>query len=304
MIVETFLPGAEFTCGVLGNGASARVLPLVGMNFGSLPDGRAPDLRLRSEVDLGRAERIRSTSSSARRASTRALQLAIEDVVLRAYRVLGCRDWSRIDVRLDAAGVPNIVEVNPLPGILPNPADNSCLPKAARAAGSELRRAHSVRAAPRGGARRRSTRPTAPTPTRRPSYRGRMKVAILFDGASAYATNPDQLILGTVEAIEQSLVAEGNEVGYVPVYQDGKWIEKLRRGKFDLAFNMCEGIDGIAALESAVISRARAVQDSVHRRVELHAPPSACASTSSTRCSRRPGFPCRASPRCGAAIRS
>jgi D-alanine-D-alanine ligase len=54
---------------------------------------------------------------------------------LRAYHVLGCRDWSRIDVRLDSAGVPNIVEVNPLPGILPNPEDNSCLPKAARAAG-------------------------------------------------------------------------------------------------------------------------------------------------------------------------
>ena len=81
-----------------------------------------------------------------------------------------------------------------------------------------------------------------------------MKVAILFDGASAYASKPDQLILGTVEAIEQSLVAEGNSVGYVPVHLDGKWIEKLRRGKFDLAFNMCEGIDGIATLEPAVIS--------------------------------------------------
>lgn len=81
-----------------------------------------------------------------------------------------------------------------------------------------------------------------------------MKVALLFDGASAYATNPDALILDTVRAIEQSLVSEGNEVTYIPIYQDGKWIEKLRRGKFDLAFNMCEGIDGIAALESAVIS--------------------------------------------------
>lgn len=81
-----------------------------------------------------------------------------------------------------------------------------------------------------------------------------MKVAILFDGASAYATSPDELILGTVEAIEQSLTSEGNEVGYVPVFPDGKWIEKLRRGKYDLVFNMCEGIDGIAALESSVIS--------------------------------------------------
>ncbi|MGI8617825.1 MAG: D-alanine--D-alanine ligase family protein, partial [Gemmatimonadaceae bacterium] len=54
---------------------------------------------------------------------------------LDAYHVTGCRDWARIDVRLDSAGVPNVIEVNPLPGILPNPEENSCLPKAARAAG-------------------------------------------------------------------------------------------------------------------------------------------------------------------------
>jgi D-alanine-D-alanine ligase len=64
-----------------------------------------------------------------------ALAREIERVALRAYQVLGCRDWSRIDVRLDAAGEPNVVEVNPLPGILPNPEDNSCFPKAARVAG-------------------------------------------------------------------------------------------------------------------------------------------------------------------------
>src|SRR5262249_55117822 len=86
----------------------------------------------------------------------RQLQLAIEDVVLRGYRVLGCRDWSRIDVRLDRAGVPNIVEVNPLPGILPDPADNSCLPKAARAAGlsyDALIQAALLHAADRAGIR-------------------------------------------------------------------------------------------------------------------------------------------------------
>lgn len=81
-----------------------------------------------------------------------------------------------------------------------------------------------------------------------------MKVALLFDGASAYASNPDRLILGTADDIERSLVGEGNTVTYIPVYQDGKWIDKIRRGKFDLAFNMCEGIDGIATLESPVIA--------------------------------------------------
>src|SRR4051812_12668024 len=80
-----------------------------------------------------------------------------------------------------------------------------------------------------------------------------MNVAILFDGASAFAKEPDLLIISTVEAIERSLLLEGNKVTRVPVHQDGRWIEKLRRGKFDLAFNMCEGIDGIASLEPAVI---------------------------------------------------
>jgi D-alanine-D-alanine ligase len=81
-----------------------------------------------------------------------------------------------------------------------------------------------------------------------------VKIALLFDGASALAKSPDLLILGTVEAIERSLIAEGNQVVRIPVYGDGRWIERIRRGKFDLAFNVCEGIDGVAAFESPVIS--------------------------------------------------
>jgi D-alanine-D-alanine ligase-like ATP-grasp enzyme len=61
-----------------------------------------------------------------------------EDVraaALAAYHALDCRDWCRIDIRCDAANRPMVVELNPLPGILPDPRDNSCFPKAARAAG-------------------------------------------------------------------------------------------------------------------------------------------------------------------------
>jgi D-alanine-D-alanine ligase len=54
---------------------------------------------------------------------------------LGAFHALECRDWCRVDIRCDAQGVPNVVELNPLPGILPDPRDNSCMPKAARAAG-------------------------------------------------------------------------------------------------------------------------------------------------------------------------
>jgi len=134
VLVESFLPGAEFTCGVLGNGAGARVLPLVGMNFDALPAGALPIYGFEAKWLWDRPENPLDIFSCPARIPDE-LRAEIEDVVLRAYAVLGCRDWSRVDVRLDAGGRANIVEVNPLPGILPDPADNSCLPKAARAAG-------------------------------------------------------------------------------------------------------------------------------------------------------------------------
>ena len=134
VLVEQYLPGKEFTCGVLGNGDEATVLPIVGMNFESLPDGALPIYSYDAKFVWDRPERPLEIFQCPARI-TRELQASIERVVLDAYRVLGCRDWARIDVRLDSAGDPNILEVNPLPGILPDPADNSCLPKAARAAG-------------------------------------------------------------------------------------------------------------------------------------------------------------------------
>jgi D-alanine-D-alanine ligase len=134
LIAETFLTGAEFTCGVLGHGAEAVVLPAVAINFGSLPENAIPIYGFEAKWVWDRPENPLEIFECPAM-FPESLRLQIEDVVLRAYRVLGCRDWSRVDVRLDAAGVPNLVEVNPLPGILPDPADNSCLPKAARAAG-------------------------------------------------------------------------------------------------------------------------------------------------------------------------
>jgi D-alanine-D-alanine ligase len=134
VLVEAFLPGAEFTCAILGNGKGARVLPIVGINFDALPEGAVPVYGFEAKWVWDTPENPLEMFECPARIDE-ALASEIERVALRAYHVLGCRDWSRIDVRLDAAGEPNVVEVNPLPGILPNPEDNSCFPKAARAAG-------------------------------------------------------------------------------------------------------------------------------------------------------------------------
>ena len=81
-----------------------------------------------------------------------------------------------------------------------------------------------------------------------------MKIGVLFDGMSALGINPDGLILESVEAIENAIADWGHDHVRIPVNPDGRWVERMRRGNFDLAFNLCEGIDGIAAFEPMVIS--------------------------------------------------
>jgi D-alanine-D-alanine ligase len=164
VLVEEYLPGKEFTCAVLGNGEDATVMPIVAMNFETLPNGALPIYSFDAKFVWDRPENPLDIFQCPARI-TSALQASIERVTLDAYRVLGCRDWARVDVRIDDAGVPNVLEVNPLPGILPDPADNSCLPKAARAAGigyDELIQSCLKYAAARQGVKLGSAPPSSP----------------------------------------------------------------------------------------------------------------------------------------------
>ncbi len=133
-LVEEFLPGREFTAAILGNGSGARVLPIVEILFDSLPEGVNPIYSYEAKWIWDQSSNPLKIFECPARLSPE-LRDEIENICLRAYNVLRCRDWCRIDLRLDAAGRPNILELNPLPGILPHPEDNSCFPKAARAAG-------------------------------------------------------------------------------------------------------------------------------------------------------------------------
>lgn len=133
-LIEEYLPGREFTVAILGNGDGLQVLPIVEIRFDALPAGV-------NHIYSYEAKWIWDTTDNpleifrcpADLDST--LRNEIETICKDAYRVLNCRDWSRIDVRLNSQGRPAILEINPLPGILPRPEDNSCFPKAARAVG-------------------------------------------------------------------------------------------------------------------------------------------------------------------------
>lgn len=112
-LAEPFLPGREFTVGVLGNGTAARVLGVLEILLLETADAEVYsfDNKELSETRVG----YRLADDAEAREAGR--------VALAAYRALGCRDAARLDLRSDGAGQPQFLEVNTLAGLHPTHSD-------------------------------------------------------------------------------------------------------------------------------------------------------------------------------------
>jgi D-alanine-D-alanine ligase len=116
VLVEPFLPGREFTVGILGGGGDAEPPRVLGVLEIELLAGAEPEIY--SYVNKERCEelvRYRLVDDAGARAAAA--------VALGAYRALEVVDAGRVDVRCDAAGAPMFLEVNPLPGLHPTHSD-------------------------------------------------------------------------------------------------------------------------------------------------------------------------------------
>ncbi len=133
-VIERFLEGREFTCAMVGNGRDLRAYPPVEINFDALPAGARPVYGFEAKWIWDQPHAPLDMFQCPADVDA-ALERAIVETAKAAFRVTGCRDWARIDLRLDGEGRPHVLEVNALPGVLPDPEQNSCYPKAARAAG-------------------------------------------------------------------------------------------------------------------------------------------------------------------------
>jgi D-alanine-D-alanine ligase len=116
VLVETFLPGREFTVGITGTGDSASALGTLEIvllanaeadAYSYVNKERCEELVEYRLVHADRDDQVR----------------AAETIALDAWRILGCRDAGRVDLRCDAAGRPNFMEVNPLAGLHPEHSD-------------------------------------------------------------------------------------------------------------------------------------------------------------------------------------
>jgi D-alanine-D-alanine ligase len=116
VLVETFLPGREFTIGITGTGALARV---IGTMEVLLLAGAEAEVYSYVNKEYCENRVAYAIGNPAADEQVRAAEAA----ALQAWRILDCRDAGRVDLRCDATGVPNFMEVNPLAGLHPEHSD-------------------------------------------------------------------------------------------------------------------------------------------------------------------------------------
>ena len=121
LLVEEFLPGREFTVGVIGN-KELEILPIKETIF--------PEDGLQILTDAMKTEDLSISEIPANIPTV--LEREIIDMTEKTYRILRCQDFSRIDFRLDRNGQPNVIEINTAPGLKDN---FSFFPLIAKAAG-------------------------------------------------------------------------------------------------------------------------------------------------------------------------
>ena len=116
VIVEAFLPGREFTVGIIGTGEAAEAV-------GTLEMGLKPSAEnnVYSYVNKEQCEEL--VEYILVRPDCDAHVREAESIALAAWRVLGCRDAGRIDLRCDERGTPQFIEANPLAGLHPTHSD-------------------------------------------------------------------------------------------------------------------------------------------------------------------------------------
>ena len=114
VLVESYLPGREFTVGIIGTGKEAKVLGILEINFKNQSIHNIYCYKTKANYQ----NEVEYTLLKEKQLVSR-----INKISLQAWRGLGCRDAGRIDIKLNAQGDPMFMEINPLAGLHPVDSD-------------------------------------------------------------------------------------------------------------------------------------------------------------------------------------
>jgi len=118
VLAEEYIHGREFTVGLLGNGESVSVFPPMEILYhdSPIPGYHVYNYTVKQEYTKYVSYRCPAELSPK-------LEREIVRLSKKVFLALGCRDFARIDFRLDETGKLYFIEINPLPGLAPHYSD-------------------------------------------------------------------------------------------------------------------------------------------------------------------------------------
>lgn len=131
-MVEEYIDGREFNIAVMGNGAGKKALPPSEILFVDFPEGK-PKICCYEAKWVEESPFFRKTVPSCPADVPEALRRELQAIALKAYGIIGCRDYARVDMRLGRDGKIKVLEVNPNPDI----SSDAGFARAAKASGLE-----------------------------------------------------------------------------------------------------------------------------------------------------------------------
>lgn len=118
VLVEQYIDGKELNISIYQDGDQARVLPLAEIDFSAFPP-EMPRIVDYNAKWIAESFTFQNTPRRIPADVPEHTAAQIRQIALAAFRALGCRDYARVDFRLDGQMNPYIIEVNPNPDITP-----------------------------------------------------------------------------------------------------------------------------------------------------------------------------------------
>lgn len=119
VLAERYVEGREINVTVMGWRDRLEVLPLHEIDFAAMPSDRPRIVSYAAKWDENHVDYV-GTKPVPLRDAQPAVVSEIERVARAAFRALELRDYGRVDLRVDAKGVPWVIDVNPNPDISPD----------------------------------------------------------------------------------------------------------------------------------------------------------------------------------------
>ena len=119
VLVERYVEGREINVTLVGNRDDLQVLPLHEIDFAAMPADRPRIVSYAAKWNEAHVDYVGTKPVPVRDASP-SLLVAVERTARAAWDALGLRDYARVDLRIDAAGTPWVIDVNPNCDLSPN----------------------------------------------------------------------------------------------------------------------------------------------------------------------------------------